>query len=255
MDQLMIGVFGLTGCAGDQLTLLNCEDELLSLTEKVRWSSFNMATTTESAGRMEVALVEGSVCQPDDIALLRDVRERSNALVALGTCACFGGIAAMDGRLDPAVLEDAVYGQEGRQFEALRAQPLSTYVQVDFMLPGCPVEKEQLLETVASLLKGSFPEIPRTPVCADCVARENLCLVIERGEVCCGALTRGGCGARCPTLDMPCLGCRGPVEDAYYRVKRHFLGSRGVTREIIRRKMLLFSTPAGMGEILEREFD
>jgi coenzyme F420-reducing hydrogenase gamma subunit len=255
VDQLVIGVFGLTGCAGDQLTLLNCEDELLTIARAVSMKSFNMASSTEEEGRIEVALVEGSVCQPEDLEMLREIRERSRYLVALGTCAGFGGIAAMDQRLDPDILSQSVYGPDGAQFEAIRAQPLSSFVPVDFILPGCPVEKEQLLETISCLLKGSFPEIPDTPVCADCRTRENVCVVIERGEVCCGALTRGGCRARCPSLDLPCGGCRGPVEDAYYAIKSDFLKSKGVDREQIRKKMMLFSTPAGMGQRLEEEFD
>jgi len=255
VDQLVIGIYGLTGCAGDQLTLLNCEDELLLIAEKVTMKSFNMATSRELAGRVEVALVEGSVCQPEDLAMLRDIRGRSRHLVAMGTCAAFGGIAAMDQRVHQEVLREAVYGPEGGQFEAIRAQPLSSYVKVDFILPGCPVEKKQLLETLSCLLKGSFPEIADTPVCAECRSRENLCLVLERGEVCCGALTRGGCGARCPSLDVSCAGCRGPVEDAYYAVKGDFLKGSGIDREKIRKRMMLFSAPAGMGEKLEREFD
>lgn len=255
MDQLVIGVFGLTGCAGDQLTLLNCEEEILGIAERTVMSSFNMVTSRQSAGPLEVALVEGSVCQPGDLAMLRDIRARCRCLVALGTCASFGGIAAMDQRVDPAVLKETVYGPQGVDFEATRALPLSSFVDVDFILPGCPVEKNQLLETLSCLLKGSLPEIAATPVCAECRSRENLCLVLERSEVCCGALTRSGCGARCPTLDVPCAGCRGPVEDAYYAVKGELLRGKGIDREKIRRRMMLFSAPAGMGERLEREFD
>ena len=255
MDQLVIGIFGLTGCAGDQLTLLNCENELLTISDKVIMKSFNMASSSEVGGTIEVALVEGSVCQPEDLAMLRDVRERCRHLVALGTCAAFGGIAAMDERFDPEILKEAVYGPAGEQFEAIRAQPLSSFVDVDFTLPGCPVEKDQLLETISCLLKGSFPEIPDTPVCADCRSKEYLCVVLERGEVCCGALTRGGCGARCPSLDVSCAGCRGPVEDAYYAIKGEFLKSQGIDREKIKERMMLFSTPAGMGKRLEREFE
>ena len=101
MDQLVIGIYGLTGCAGDQLTLLNCENELLTIAEKVTMKSFNMASSRELAGRVEVALVEGSVCQSEDLAMLSDIRARSRYLVALGTCASFGGIAAMDQRVHP----------------------------------------------------------------------------------------------------------------------------------------------------------
>ena len=255
MDQLTVGIFGLTGCAGDQLTLLNCEEELLTIAEKVRMRSFNMASSRDDEGPVDVALVEGSVCQPEDLRMLRSIRERCRHLVALGTCAAFGGISAMDQRLDPEVLSEAVYGREGLQFEAMRAQPLSSFVEVDFLLPGCPVEKGQLLETISSLLKGAFPEILEQPVCTECRFKENVCIVIERGEVCCGALTRGGCGARCPTLDRPCGGCRGPVEDALFSAKVAFLRSRGIDREQIRSQMMLFSAPAGMGERLEREFD
>ena len=105
-----IGIFGLTSCAGDQLVLLNCEDELVELASKVNILHFGMASSAEIHGELDLALVEGSVCSQRDFDTLLQIRQRSKKLMAIGTCAVWGGIPAMRNELPLELLKKMVYG-------------------------------------------------------------------------------------------------------------------------------------------------
>ncbi|HEV2447892.1 MAG TPA: hypothetical protein VGS58_18310 [Candidatus Sulfopaludibacter sp.] len=213
MAKPTVGIFGLTGCAGDQLGILNCEDQLLDLVALVDIRDFVMASSQNQTGPLDLALVEGAVLTKRDEEDLRAVRARAKTLIALGTCAVWGGVAAMDRGSDRAALLREVYGEMGGKYDAAPARALHEVVPVDVNIAGCPVEKEQLLSAIAGLLNGDPPVLPTYPVCTECRMREYNCLLMERGELCCGPITAAGCGARCPGLRVPCVGCRGPARD------------------------------------------
>lgn len=237
-----LGIFGLTGCAGDQLAVLNCEDELLALVERVDLRDFLTASSdNDTACDLDVALVEGAVLSRRDEATLRRIRERSRILVALGTCAAWGGVAAMDRFADRGVLLRAVYGEAGAGYDALPARALHEVVPVDFAIPGCPVETHELLGALASLVRGDLPLLAGYPVCTECKMRENACLLAQPDVVCCGFLTAAGCGARCPSLGVPCVGCRGPSRDANVQAAIAIFEGRGVRRDEVLRKLRTFA--------------
>ena len=214
MTKPTLGVFGLTGCAGDQLVLLDCEDELLTLLDLVDTRDFLMASSSnDEYCPLDVALVEGAVVTDRDETRLRRIRDRAGLLVALGTCAVWGGIAAMDRRFDRAALVREIYGTAGQTPRDRTALALHEVVRVDASITGCPVEATQLLEALAHLLQGNPPVFPGYPVCTECRIRECGCLLLEDGRACCGIITAAGCGARCPALGVPCIGCRGPAAD------------------------------------------
>lgn len=201
MTKPRVGIFGLTGCAGDQLVILNCEDELLQLVELLDIRSFLMASSeSDDSCELDVALVEGAVVTEHDEKVLRAVRDRSTLLVALGTCAAWGGIAGV--------------------------KPLRSYVTVDAIITGCPIEKEEFLAAIANLLNGQLPVAAAYPVCAECKMRENECLLLARGAFCCGPVTAAGCAARCPSVGVACIGCRGPARDA------NFAGARALFTQL-----------------------
>ena len=214
MSKPSVGIFGLTGCAGDQLVILDCEDELLKLVSLIDIRDFLMASSGNDAScPLDLAFVEGAVLTNRDAAKLRAIRQRAKVLVALGTCAVWGGVAAMDRGADRAKLLEAVYGEAGLQYDSTPARALHEVVNVDLNITGCPIEKEQFLSAIANLLNGNPPVYPQYPVCTECRMFENNCLLIERKQVCCGPITAAGCHARCPALRVPCIGCRGPVSD------------------------------------------
>jgi coenzyme F420-reducing hydrogenase gamma subunit len=216
-DKPSIGIFGLTSCAGDQLVILDCEDELLKLAELVSIEEFLMAMDDpeEKPSHLDVAFVEGTVVIPEDLKTLKDVRSRSDYLIAIGSCACSGGPPGILNKDETEKALTEVVGKKYvKDFPVLEPQPLKAYVDVDFSLTGCPIEKDEFLYLVGSLLRGELPDLRLTAVCAECIYNANTCLLIEEGKPCLGPITRGGCGARCPTRGGLCIGCKGPVEEA-----------------------------------------
>ena len=241
MSKPAVGIFGLTGCAGDQLVIVNCEDLLLDLVSLIDVRDFLMASSANDAScALDVALVEGAVLTERDAQTLRRIRNRSATLVALGTCAVWGGVAAMNGTDRRAMLQE-VYGETGLTYDSTPAQALHELVKVDLKITGCPIEKEHFLSAIADLLNGNLPVYPQYPVCTECRMFENNCLLSERGEICCGPVTAAGCQARCPALRVPCIGCRGPVSDANPLSLMAAFEEKGIDRQAIAARLRTFS--------------
>ena len=251
-----IGIFGLTGCAGDQLQILNCEDELLALARHVDLADWVMVQSVNDHDcRLDVALVEGVVATERDLAALKAIRERADILVAMGTCAVWGGLPAMRNDLPREVLQREVYDDSAIDLDTREARPVTHFVAVDLKLAGCPIERHELLHAISSLRLGGTPELLKTPVCWECKIREIPCRVVHHDEICCGAMTRGGCGARCPSHDVACAGCRGPIEEPHYDANITMFADRGISWKDISTRMRNFSAPVWMSHGLEREVD
>jgi len=241
-----IGVFGLSGCWGEQIVILNCEDELLSLLGAVEVVDFlGASSVNDREQHLDIAFVEGSVAGSAQEAALGRVRERSAILVACGTCACFGGLSATAGLLSRPEMADLVYGADRPAYDISAHQPLAAFVKVDVAIPGCPMEKDEFLRAVAALLNGDLPEHARVPVCADCKLREQDCLLVSQGIACAGPVTSGGCGARCPGYHVPCIGCRGPVEEANVTSIHDILIRAGHAEADVWRALATFAPAAG----------
>ncbi|HTQ55145.1 MAG TPA: hypothetical protein VMI94_11840 [Bryobacteraceae bacterium] len=246
MNKPSVGIFGLTGCAGDQLVILNCEDQLLDLVSLIDVRDFLMASSeNDVACQLDVALVEGAVLSNADAERLRAIRRRAKTLVALGTCAVWGGVAALDRGADRATLLEEVYGKAGPSYDAVPAQALHEIVKVDLNITGCPIEKDHFLEAIANLLNGDAPVYPAYPVCTECRMLENNCLLVEHGQLCCGPITAAGCKARCPELRIPCIGCRGPAPDANLPSLVNMLEEKGFERQDLAMHLRTFA-PAGV---------
>jgi coenzyme F420-reducing hydrogenase gamma subunit len=239
-----VGVFGLSGCWGEQIVILNCEDDLLKIAGEVTFVDFlGASSANDRESPLDLAFVEGSVAGPAQEAALRLIRARTTTLIACGSCACFGGISAMDAVLTRSDMAYLVYGPAARKYETAPHSPLGDFVKVDVAIPGCPMEKEEFLRAVALLLNGDVPEKTASPVCADCKAREQDCLLISRGIPCAGPVTASGCGARCPGYNVPCIGCRGPAADANFSSMQRILAQAGIDEETIRRRLRTFASP------------
>jgi sulfhydrogenase subunit delta len=245
MDKPSVGIYGLTGCAGDQLALLNCEDELFAITGAVDLKFFPMAMTgNDEDSPLDIAFVEGAVVQPEDEQMLRKLRDRAKLLIALGTCAAWGGVQAMKNEIPRAELKRKVYGLRGEGFETITAAPLAHFVKVDLAISGCPVEKGQLLQAVAALLHGDVPRLPNYAVCTECKMAENPCVLIETGQLCLGPITVAGCNARCPSHNRPCIGCRGPVDEANVSSEIKVLKEKEFTWADIQNRLRTFAAEA-----------
>jgi len=209
-----LAVWKFASCDGCQLTLLDCTDELLALTERVQIAYFLEATRGTVAGPYDVSLVEGSVTTPADMERIRQVRAASKVLVAIGACATAGGIQALRNFASVAEFRSVVYAQPEYISTLARSVPLAELVTVDYELRGCPIDRGQLLELLGALLAGRRPRLPRHSVCAQCKARGISCLLVTGRQPCLGPVTQAGCGALCPELGRGCYGCFGPAAGA-----------------------------------------
>ena len=208
-----LAVFKFASCDGCQLSLLDCEDELLAVAGAVEIAYFVEATSKMMAGPYDVTLVEGSVTTNEEIERIKDVRRQSRFLVSIGACAISGGIQALKNWADVNDYIGAVYANPDYINTLKRSTPISQHVFVDFELRGCPISKYQLLEVVNALLNGRKPNVPPHSVCMACKLRGTVCVTVAHGIPCLGPVTQDGCGAICPSFHRGCYGCFGPSED------------------------------------------
>ena len=208
-----LAVWKFASCDGCQLTLLDCQDELLALAAQIEIAHFTEATKTDIEGPYDVSLVEGSVTTPEDAERIQRVRAQSRTLVTIGACATSGGVQALRNFADVAEFRAAVYARPEYVATLATSTPIADHVHVDFELRGCPIDKRQLLELITALLAGRQPRIPGHSVCEECKRRGNACVMVAHGTPCLGPVTQAGCGAICPAYGRGCYGCFGPVAE------------------------------------------
>jgi sulfhydrogenase subunit delta len=209
-----IGIVKFASCDGCQLTLLDLEDELLAIAERVDVVEFAEATSHRSAGPFDVLFVEGSISTPEQAEEIARLRAVSHRLVTIGACATAGGIQAIRNWLDHDEVRASVY-PEPRYIESLaQTRPVVDFVAVDGELRGCPISPGQLREFLGALVTGRRPQLPDEAVCLECKRRGVVCVAVAGGIPCLGPVTRTGCGAICPAYGRGCYGCFGPRESA-----------------------------------------
>jgi len=207
-----LAVWKFSSCDGCQLSLLDCEDELLTIAEGVEIAYFPEATSAEVAGPYDISLVEGSVTTPHDAERIHAIREESHLLVTIGACATSGGIQALRNYADVRGWIPLVYASPQFISTLADSTPIADHVTVDLELRGCPISKAQLVETVSALLNARTPRLPTTSVCTECKARGTPCVMVAYGTPCLGPVTQAGCSAICPAYARGCYGCFGPME-------------------------------------------
>jgi coenzyme F420-reducing hydrogenase gamma subunit len=208
----LVAVWKFASCDGCQLSLLDCEDELLAVAGAIRIAYFPEATRATIEGPYDLSLVEGSVTTYHDAQRIQQIRNESKLLVTIGACATAGGIQALRNFGDVREYTTAVYARPEYIETLARSSSIADHVKVDFELRGCPINKHQLLEVVGAFLHGRKPQIPSYSVCLECKRRGTVCVLVSRGEACLGPVTQAGCNALCPAYDRGCFGCYGPSE-------------------------------------------
>jgi len=207
-----LGVWKFSSCDGCQLSLLDCEDELLEVAGALDIAYFPEATRGGVNGHYDLSLVEGSITTRADAERIREVRRRSHALVTIGACATAGGIQALRNFADVREYMSVVYAQPEFIETLATSTPIAGHVHVDFELRGCPISKRQLIEVISSYLAGRRPVTPAHSVCVECKLAGNVCVSVAHGTPCLGPVTQAGCGAICPSYNRGCYGCHGPME-------------------------------------------
>ncbi|UCD11694.1 MAG: oxidoreductase [Nitrospinaceae bacterium] len=207
-----IAVWKFASCDGCQLSLLDCEDELLAIAGAVEIAYFPEATRTRLKGPYDLSLVEGSITTPEDAARIHHIRRSSKALVTIGACATSGGIQALRNFSDVKDFISIVYAEPAYIDTLTQSTPIGEHVAVDFELRGCPINKAQLVEVITAFLAGRRPKTPAHSICMECKRRGTVCVMVAGATPCLGPVTHAGCGALCPAYGRGCYGCFGPME-------------------------------------------
>lgn len=207
-----LAVWKFASCDGCQLSLLDCEDELLEVAGAVEIAYFPEASSASMKGPYDLSLVEGSITTPHDSERIRRVRQASKYLVTIGACATSGGIQALRNFKDVKEFISIVYATPGYIETLDKSTPIADHVFVDFELRGCPINKHQLIEVISAYLNGRKPNTPAHSVCVECKLRGTVCVMVASGTPCLGPVTHAGCGAICPAYARGCYGCFGPKE-------------------------------------------
>jgi coenzyme F420-reducing hydrogenase gamma subunit len=194
------------------LSLLDCEDELLTLAGQIEIANFVEASRAVVKGPYDLSLVEGSITTPHDAERIHRIRRQSKFLVTIGACATSGGIQALRNFADVKEFTSIVYARPDYISTLAKSTPIAEHVRVDFELRGCPVNKQQLLEVISAFLADRKPNTPPHSVCVECKRRGTVCVIVAHGTPCLGPVTHSGCGALCPTYHRGCYGCFGPKE-------------------------------------------
>jgi sulfhydrogenase subunit delta len=207
-----LAVWKFASCDGCQLSLLDCEDELLTVAAELEIAKFPEASRSVVRGPYDLSLVEGSITTPHDAERIHQVRRASKRLVTIGACATAGGIQALRNFKDVKEFTSIVYATPEYIETLNKSTPIGDHVRVDFELQGCPINKTQLIEVISAYLHGRRPNTPRHSVCLECKRRGTVCVMVAHGTPCLGPVTQAGCGAICPAYHRGCYGCFGPME-------------------------------------------
>jgi coenzyme F420-reducing hydrogenase gamma subunit len=207
-----LAVWKFASCDGCQLSLLDCEDELLAIAGEVEIANFVEASRAVVRGPYDLSLVEGSITTPHDAERIQQVRRASRFLVTIGACATAGGIQALRNFKDVKEFISLVYARPDYIETLDKSTPIANHVSVDFELRGCPINKKQLIEVISAFLHGRKPNTPPHSVCMECKRRGTVCVMVTHGTPCLGPVTQEGCGAICPSYYRGCYGCFGPKE-------------------------------------------
>lgn len=210
--QPRLAVIKFASCDGCQLSILDCEDELLAVADVVTIANFPEASRTILKAPYDLTLVEGSITTPHDAERIHGIRRSSKILITIGACATAGGIQALRNFKDVREFISIVYAHPEYIETLKKSTPISDHVVVDFELRGCPINKHQLLDVICALLAGRKPSIPSYSVCIECKRRGTVCVMVAHGTPCLGPVTHAGCGAICPAYHRGCYGCFGPME-------------------------------------------
>lgn len=222
-----VAFFDFAGCEGDQLQIANLEEGILDLLGQVEVVSFR-EVMKEHSDDYDIAFVEGSCTRQKDEERLKEIRKNAKVVVAIGSCATIGGINSLKNYQDMEAVKRTVYGKNADLFDTYPARPIDAVISVDAYVHGCPMDKDEFLHVVKSLLLGKKPEIPNYPVCVECKKNENVC-AFERGEFCVGPITRAGCNSCCVNEGTKCWGCRGMVDNPNENSQKEVLIKYGLS--------------------------
>jgi F420-non-reducing hydrogenase small subunit len=239
---MKIAIEELASCSGCTIAILDLHEAILDIVGKAEivYAPVIMDVKEPPEG-IDIAFVTGAVRNEENQERLRKIRKRAKTVVALGTCACYGGISGLSmlfNREDlfnyifrgvETVKPDGVIPKDVPPF-LYRAFAVGDLVKVDYYITGCPPKEMYLKKILPALVSGEPLSLSKKSVCSECdrvmgahekwqlrrrhegIPDREHCL-LGQGYLCLGAVTFGRCGASCPHSNVPCHGCNGPSLD------------------------------------------
>ncbi|HII72137.1 TPA: hypothetical protein HA265_05265 [Candidatus Woesearchaeota archaeon] len=242
----VIGFFTFTCCEGCLFTILFI-DKITEMFSRFDVQYFDLINEKNKEAEFDIAFVEGAITTNKEIEKLKTIRGKSKRLVAIGACACHGGIPAMRNFIENEELKKYVYNQEMLK-DSIKAQPIQNFVKVDDFLYGCPIIKDEFVDFCEKALAGEQWKPFVGPVCGQCPRRGKNCYLQEKKE-CLGAITHGGCNAICVRQNIPCIMCRGPVATANFPAEVKLFESWGISEKDVMERLTRF------GDVMKKEDD
>ncbi len=234
-----VAILSLTSCGGCQVAIFDLGERFLNLLEKMDVGNFPLIEEERDVPFYDVAFIEGTAISKENFELLKKVRKKSKKVIALGACACLGGVSEIKDYQDRKKVIERVY-RIIKGIENPEIKPLKEIIKVDFEIPGCPIDKEEFFRIALEIFAGKIPEIPQRPVCYECnlqkKVQERECF-LKKGEICLGPITLAGCQAVCLASNTSCSGCRGLLRGVDPKnIEKIFARSKITTKEL---KMIL----------------
>jgi NAD-reducing hydrogenase small subunit len=172
MTKARIATVWLDGCSGCHMSLLDMDERLILLEEKIELVYSPLVDAKEFPENVDVTLVEGSISSEEDLHKIKIIRKNSKVLVALGDCAVTGNIPSMRNVFPLQKMLERVYDENATINKHVPTKvvpklletvvPLHEVVDVDVYLPGCPPSADNIFFAITELLEGRMPELNST---------------------------------------------------------------------------------------------
>lgn len=239
-----VAVHKFTSCDGCQLAFLNAGEALLTLSELVDIIHFSEAGMVNPRAKVDIAFIEGSISTPEEKLLIKKIRENSQYLITIGACATAGGVQALRQVVDSKDWVNSIYPSPEYVEHLSTSTAISCHVKVDWELWGCPVNGEQVLTTVRSLLSNAAPRIKRDSECMECKRKGNVCVLVAQKQPCMGPVTQLGCGSLCPSVGRGCYACFGPKDNPNTHSLGNWFHHLGMSKKSISHKFFHINNQA-----------
>jgi NAD-reducing hydrogenase small subunit len=169
--KLRVATTSLAGCFGCHMSFLDIDERILELLEHIEFDRSPL-TDIKHCGPCDIGLVEGGVCNAENVHVLREFRANCKILVAIGACAVNGGLPAQRNHLDLRDILEAVYSTETGLASGTRipndpelplplnqVHPIHEVVKIDYFLPGCPPSGDAIWKFLTDLIAGRTPHL------------------------------------------------------------------------------------------------
>jgi NAD-reducing hydrogenase small subunit len=166
--KIRIATTSLAGCFGCHMSLLDIDERLFGLLAVAAFDRTPL-TDIKHCGPCDIALIEGGVCNAENVHVLRELRSHAKILVGVGACAINGGLPAMRNHLDVGELLQKVYVERGGAKQVPndpelpllfdKVYPVNEIVRVDYFIPGCPPSADAIWKCLNDLILGRIPRL------------------------------------------------------------------------------------------------